>query len=219
MSNEKNNYGIIIGLLITIIVILIGFIILLLTNTISFNTKSDNITENNNDITENNQESEQITNEEALIIVNEIMDKFYNEVFYGHKETYCGEYDKTDTIDYQLYNYYKSASYTDLESLKSHLNTYMTNNLIEYMLGGNDAPKYIEQNGNLYCLVIPRGALSYDKTNSSYTIIGTTTSTIIATGNISAKAEGNVQNTITVSIGIDKVNDKWLLSTYEEKAN
>ena len=219
MEQEKNNKGVI-ALLVVIIIILLALVVLLATGIVSFKPNEiNNDSNDNSQINDNNQNSvdNSLTNETATTIVKDIMDKFYVEVFYGHKETYCGEYDRNDTYSTTAYSYYKSASYSNLSDLKKHLNTYMSSNLVDYMLGGNDAPKYEEKDNKLYCLVWGRGALSYDKDNSTYNVLNFTDSSIVATANVSAFAEGNTPNNITATLGFDKINGVWVLSTYEEK--
>lgn len=206
MEQKKDRNGIIV-LLLMVIVVLLAFILLLLTGKIDPKTNQ-------------NGSSEQeivLTNEEASKIVNGIMDKFYTEVFYGHKETYCGGYDSNDVITTEAYRYYKSTAYNSLDELKEHLKTYMSSNLVDYMLGGNDASKYQQKGDKLYCLVWGRGALVYDKNGSTYSVSATTDTTIVATANVSALAEGDAPTTIEATLGFDKIDGKWVLSTYEEK--
>lgn len=204
---HKNNNGVIV-LLVIIIVILASLCVLFATGTINLksNYVNDNIT---------NEESQE-NNKEATAIVKNIMDKFYLEVFYNHKETYCGEYDTNDTISSEFYSYYKSATYNNLNELKKHLNTYMSSNLVDYMLGGNDVPKYQDKDGKLYCLVWGRGGLMYDKDNTTYTISTFTDNTITATANVYAFAEGNTPYNITATLEFSKIDNIWLLSSYEE---
>ena len=200
MMQEKNKNGIM-ALLVIIIIVLLVLIILLVSGKINY---------------KNNQNDKVLTNDEALVIVDNIMDKFYTEVFYGHKETYCGEYDHSDAISTEAYSYYKSATYNTLSNLRSHLNTYISSSLVDYMLGGNDAPKYQEKDGKLYCLVWGRGHLTYNKNNSTYSISNITDTTISATASVSALSEGDAPTIIKATLGFDKIDGKWVLSTYEE---
>ena len=209
MENQKNNKGII-AILIVIIVILSGLCVLFATGTISL--KSNEVT---NDETN---EIVNITKEEANDVVNKIMDKFYVEIFYGHKNTYCGEYDYNDIIvGERATQYHKSNAYNNLSDLKQHLNTYMTPELVNKLLDNAEIPNYQEKDGKLYCLVHGRGSLSYDKNNTSYSIKSFTDNVILAKANVSALSEGNNVNSINADLVFKKINNVWLLSSYDEK--
>jgi len=175
-------------------------------------TSNDNIndTQNNDDNGAVN-----LTKQEASIIVKNIMDKFYDEVFYGYKATYCGEYDYDDTIVGDEYTYYKSATYSTLKDLKDYLGTYISPNLINFMLGGNDTPKYQERDNKLYCLGSGAAGISYNKENSNFNVLSFTNSTIIANANVSTLVSG-APYTINATLSIEKNDDIWVLSSYEE---
>ena len=151
--------------------------------------------------------------------ISDIMDKFYTDVFYGHKEAYCGEYDNSDIISSDSLGtniYYRSNTYDTLDDLKAHLNTYMTADLTNSIIYEGDTSKYQEVDDKLYCLVVARGALAYNKNGATYNILDSTDSTITATANVSVLAEGDAPYTITANLGFEKINDVWLLSTYKE---
>ena len=171
-----------------------------------------------------------IVNEEASKIVDDVMNKFYDEVFFGHRETYCGNSDYNDVIENKdeatqgACNYYRSTTYNNLSSLKAYLETFISSDFIDYMLkdysiseGNTGIPKYKEINNKLYCLRCARGALVFNKDATTYGIISYTGDEIKAIAKVAAFSEGNNLNYLKAILSLNKINGKWVLSSYEEK--
>ncbi len=207
-DGTKSNTHIYILIALIIIIVLLFIACIFINRTINYNILENTST---NDA---NLNTNVLTNKEANTIVIEIMDKFYTEVFYGHKETYCGEYDNNDIIDEM---YYKSTTYNNVNELKNHLISYMSTELVDKILSNNETPKYKELNNKLYCLRIGRGGLIYDKDNTIYNISNITETKITGTGMVSSKTEGNEPQEIKVNLTFEKINNKWVLTSYSEQ--
>lgn len=230
---KKNNNGILIGVLIGIIIMLLVFVGLFATNTISFNTKETFTSNQTKEDTLNNKENnielnKELTNEEAISIVKERVEKVFE---YAHfMSAYCGEteitypedinnYDKEKFIVEGYITYYVSK-YKNKEELNNYMKTFMNDEVIKKYSkeGAYTVDTYKEQNGHLYCLNSNKDCGTYlDINQSNFTIKNLSKDTISVTGKIKTGSCGETEEYLTVSVEIAKDNNNWIVTKYEEQ--
>ena len=217
MENQNNNRGVI-TLLIVFIVILAVLCVLFATGTISLKPSTTN---NGQQASENNsQNDEVISNEEAVIISKNIMDKYFNEVFYYHQAPYCGTgtYDFNEGESLQYYttengkSYLPSKEYKTKSEIIEYFKSYLSDELIEKIVNDRD---YIEKDDKLYCLVPNKGSLSYVKEKSIYEVSDITENKIIGKGIIAYDATG-AELTLKADFTLIRKNNNWILDNYKE---
>lgn len=217
MENQNNNRGVI-TLLIVFIVILAVLCVLFATGTISLKPSTTN---NGQQASENNsQNDEVISNEEAVIISKNIMDKYFNEVFYYHQAPYCGTgtYDFNEGESLQYYttengtSYLPSKEYKTKSEIIEYFKSYLSDELIEKIVNDRD---YIEKDDKLYCLVPNKESLSYVKEKSIYKVSDITENKIIGKGIIAYDATG-AELTLKADFTLIRKNNNWILDNYKE---
>ncbi len=218
-NNKRKETTIIIILLLVIIVILAVLCILFATDKITFNFSDSNDTaekledDNDNQVDEP-EEDETITEEEAISILNDAANKI-GTISNGYP--YCGEnmvYDDVDAIfdENNISTHTASKDYTSLDELKDDLRNYMSDEMVSRYI---EDTLYIEKDQKLYCRTYHRGAIIYDKANSSYNVDSITNDKIIASGVLSTMGEGGDSSKNNVSIEMTKVNDNWIITKYD----
>lgn len=211
--------ALIIVLLLVIIFILLVLCILFATDKITFNFSDSNNTaeeledDNDNQVDEP-EEDETITEKEAISILNDAANKI-GTISNGY--LYCGEnmvYDDVDAIfdENNISTHTASKDFTSLNELKEDLRNYVSDEIISKYI---DDTLYVEKNQKLYCRTYHRGAIIYDKANSSYNIDSITNDKIIASGVLSTISEGGDSSKNNVSIEMTKVNDNWITTKYD----
>ena len=217
MENQNNNRGVI-TLLIVFIVILAVLCVLFATGTISLKPSTTN---NGQQASENNSQNDKvISNEEAVIISKNIMDKYFNEVFYYHQAPYCGTgtYDFNEGESLQYYtaengnSYLPSKEYKTKSEIIEYFKSYLSDKLIEKIVNDRD---YIEKDDKLYCLVPNKGSLSYVKEKSIYEVSNITENKIIGKGIIAYDATG-AELTLKADFTLIRKNNNWILDNYKE---
>ena len=217
MENQNNNRGVI-TLLIVFIVILAVLCVLFATGTISLKSSTTN---NNQQASENNsQNDEVISNEEAVIISKNIMDKYFNEVFYYHKAPYCGtgtfDFNEGEPLPYYTAengnSYLPSKEYKTKSEIIEYFKSYLSDELIEKIVNDRD---YIEKDDKLYCLVPNKGSLAYIKEKSIYEVSDITENKIIGKGIIAYGATGS-ELTLKADFTLIRENNNWILDNYKE---
>lgn len=218
MENQNNNKGVIV-LLVVIIVILAVLCVLFATGTINLKSSTTN---NNQQTSENNsQNDEVISNEEAVTISKNIMDKYFSEVFYYHKAPYCGtgtyDFNEGESLPYYTAengnSYLPSKEYKNKSEIIEYFKSYLSDEFIKKIVNDRD---YIEKDDKLYCLVPNKGSLSYVKENSTYEVSDITENKIIGKGKIAYDATG-AELTLTAEFTLIKENNNWVLDNYKEE--
>lgn len=208
--------NIIIGILIGIIVTLIIVITLFATGTISINSQSNN-KELKDESTLN--EENKITESVALSITKEKIAVVFK---YVHSiRPYCGEINTEDYILNGDINsrYESSKEFKTKNELESHLKTFLSENLITKYSNEQlyTRERYIEKNNKLYCLNTNKGCeFVYNEVNSQYTINNIEDNKIVVTGKVAYDTCGESTQFIDVSIELNKVNNNWIVTKYEE---
>ena len=168
----------------------------------------------------------QITQADAEETVKRIMDLYYNEVFYGNYALYCGDVDNKDILNVEVIagEYAASKTYKDLNSLKAHLSSYLSNELVNKYTKYSDksvdndffknsTKEYIESDGKLYC---HRPARGYNKFSSAtYEITTYNQNEIHFNSKVTSHfAVDTISNEGTGTISL--IDGQWLLSEYND---
>jgi len=165
--------------------------------------------------------NQSIDDNQATSVVEEIMNRYYEELFHLHSALYCGEVDSSDTLEGEEWSvigdYVSSKTYSSESELKSYLNTYIKNDLIEEMTTEKDFPEvrsYIEKDNKLYCFRAPRGVLSFSE--ATYEITDFNKSEITGIAEAKALAPGDEVN-IKAHFAIEADSSNWRLAKYSEE--
>ena len=151
----------------------------------------------------------EITNDEAITIVKEIVKK-YNQP-YG---IYCGEVDYNDNIEENGKKYSASKTYKSMEEINKYLESFLSNNFINNNI---DKTNYLEKDSKLYCNIPERGTLIYQEEGSTFEIDDLTNNQIKASGTINNSREGGEIISSHFELTLVNENNNWLLNEYQEK--
>ena len=166
-----------------------------------------------------------LSNSEAMEVVTNVMDEYYQNIFHLNRGVYCGERDTQDFIlleDSSLPGeYYASVSYKNMNELKNYLSGFLSQNFINYLtsqelvsdIGFDGIEPYRFENGKLYCYAVSRGALSF--VSGDYQVTKIEAEKISAEAEVLATGDGS-KHAIHSKFTLIKENSHWFLDSYEE---
>lgn len=158
-----------------------------------------------------------ITDELKADVVSTI-DKYLVNVFMEHSAKYCGQLDYEDTYDYDddMIDYYKSEDYSSIENVKKAFSSIVSDKYFNDYL----SDKFLENNGKLYCGLIPRGSLVYESGNVTVTDVTRENDVLTVKGHYKTlETEMNDSDTFNFDVSLVKVNGSWVIDSYEEIDN
>ena len=148
-------------------------------------------------------------------IAKELINKYYENIFYGHTSTYCGNKDFEDIITIEESKQYTaSKDYTNKAELSNYLKTILSENFINKILTEEN---YIEQDNKLYCYTPGKGSLNYDKNNSTIQLTNTSEEELTVNVKVVATSEGDNTTELNNIITLIKENDQWLIDSCDEE--
>ena len=225
--NKVNKILIIIIIILSLLLIGLGSYIVyikVINNDINID---NNYTHNNENIIDDNDDNiygTLLTNNEAMIILKELEEKYYDYVRSYNLFTYCGKIDNDDYISFGSYetndfrDYWASTQFKSINELKEYYKSIMVDELIPSYI--DNGISYIEQNGKLYCEIAHKGggfSRDYD-VEATYNITSIKENSIVSDVTFWGYDMSDELSSLKAVITIVKNNDnKWLVSDYEFK--
>ena len=158
-----------------------------------------------------------LSNTEANEKVENVMNDFYQNIFYLHNGVICGETDSSDILPAEVGDYFASRDYKNIEELKAYLSTIVSKNYINYLtssafvseMGIEGIEPYRSENGKLYCYMAPmdsRGFISAD-----YKVVKVEPEKITAEADVISQMVGTDESIIHSEFTLILENNKWVL--------
>ena len=139
-------------------------------------------------------------------------------IFDTHSSRDCGQVDYNDTYDFDdgMMVYYRSKDYNSLGDVKNNFSSIVS----DKYFNDNLSDKFLENDGKLYCGLIPRGSLNYESGSVKVTGIAVDGDNLIVKGNYrTLETDLNASDTFNFEILMVKDNNNWVIDSYEEIDN
>ena len=160
-----------------------------------------------------------LSNTEASEKVENVMNDFYQNIFYLHNGVICGETDSSDTLPADVGDYYASRDYKNIEELKTYLSSIVSKNYINYLtssalvsdMGIEGIEPYRSENGKLYCYMVPMG--SRGLISADYKVVKVEPEKITAEADVISQMVGPDESIIHSEFTLILENNKWVLDS------
>ena len=160
-----------------------------------------------------------LSNTEANEKVENVMNDFYQNIFYLHNGVICGETDSSDILPAEVGDYFASRDYKNVEELKAYLSTIVSKNYINYItssalvsdMGLEGIEPYRSENGKLYCYMVPMGSRGF--ISADYKVVKVEPEKITAEADVISQMVGPDESIIHSEFTLILEDNKWVLDS------
>lgn len=158
-------------------------------------------------------ENKIVVNDELKGDIVSTIDKYLLNIFDSHSNKYCGELDYDDTYTSGIETYSKSILYSSIDDIRKSYSSIITDNYFDNVLSN----KFIEHDGNVYCLVSGRGSLDYTSGNINIANIDVFEDSLNVKGVYNTTANDmNPSDIFNFEASMVKSNDIWVIDSFNE---
>ena len=148
--------------------------------------------------------------------VTSTIDSYLVNIFMEHSAKYCG---KLNYDDFYFYNgdssmsYYKNETYNSIDEIKKVYSSIISDEFFT----SNLKSKFLENNGKLYCGLVPRGSLTYSTGNVFVTDIQSVDNSLSVKGYYNTdETDMSPSERFDFNVLLIKENSLWVIDSYSE---
>lgn len=172
-----------------------------------------------------------LSDEDKINIVKSLYEEAAVRHIFNETVSYCGEVSMEENNSKTVSNfiYYKSETFHSFLELDNHVKKFMTEELLantNYNNSSDEVNSYYEEDENLYCNYWNKGGnisrnkfiptdTTYELVNSSDTLIEAKINAVYSSS-LSEEEKDEDKTNVNIEVEIIKVNDNWLINSYEE---